>query len=102
MWCLLCVCLSVFDERKRGGIQSEMDGRKHDSTTLNDKKTQPLHWTLMQQLDGPMLNITAHLLQHLKSVPSSVSSEVDRALLISLPAAVLRLFAALSQFTCLT
>lgn len=70
-------CPSVFlcDERRhRGGIQSQIDGWKHDSSRhpLSDKETQPRSWTLTKQLVRRMLNITERLLQHLKSVPSSV------------------------------
>lgn len=72
------VCLSVFvcDERRQGGgVQSQIDGWKHDSSRhpLSDKETQPRSWTLTKQPVRCMLNITAqHLLQHLKSVLSSV------------------------------
>lgn len=69
--------VSVFlcDERRHwGGVQSQRDGWKHDSSRhpLSDKETQQRSWTLTKQLVRRMLNITAHFLQHLKSVPSSV------------------------------
>lgn len=40
--------------------------------TLGDRQTQTLSWTLRKELVRYMLNITTHLLQHLKSVLSSV------------------------------
>lgn len=57
-----------------GGIQSQIDGWKHDSSRhpLSDKETQPRSWTLTKRQVQRMLNITAHLLQHLKSLPSAV------------------------------
>lgn len=68
---------------------------------LSDKETLWLSWTLTKKLVGCMLNITAHLRQHLKSAPSSFPPEVDQALLVS-PSCSLSLFAALSQLTCHT
>lgn len=73
----LCVRLYLFvcdERRQRGGIQSQLDGWEHDSSrhTLSDKETQTFSWTLTTQLVRCILNITAHLLQHLKSVLSSV------------------------------
>ncbi len=65
----LCLCVM---RDGRGEAYRKMD--EHDSSrhTVSDKETQRLSWTLRKQLVRCMLNITAHLLQHLKSVPCSV------------------------------
>lgn len=96
-------CPSVFlcDERRhRGGIQSQIDGWKHDSSRhpLSDKETQPRSWTLTKQASS------AHAKYYNASPAASQicsllrSSEVDQAPLVS-PSCSLSLFAALSQLT---